>query len=95
VIEGPWPEAESIIMTSPQDAADYARLILKRRWPEAESIIAKNPLSAYFYTTEVLMDRWPEAEETMKAYPDVWEDYLEFLKPKGLHLDTWRTEEWG
>jgi len=42
VVIGRWPEAEPIIMASPEYAYLYSCDIIKGRWPEAEPAIMKN-----------------------------------------------------
>ena len=54
VIEGRWPEAESVIMQDPYSAYRYALNVIKGRWPEAESVIMKDLEWADLYTRHVL-----------------------------------------
>ena len=57
VIEGRWPEAESVIMQDPEWSYRYARDVIKGRWPEAESVIMKDPYQAYWYALDVINGR--------------------------------------
>lgn len=65
IIGGRWPEAEPIIIESPQAAYYYARHILNGKWPEAEPIIMTNPNMAVKYAAEIIGGRWPEAEPSI------------------------------
>jgi hypothetical protein len=64
ILQGPWPEAEPIILTcEPKYALYYVQQVLKnQRSPVAEAIIMTSPTYAFAYASGVMKTRWLEAE---------------------------------
>ena len=81
-VKGKWPEAESIILTSPQYAHNYAENIIQGKWPEAESIILTNPEYAYMYARYVIEGKWPKAESIILTNLHYAFLYAEFVENK-------------
>ena len=54
VIKERWPEAEPVIMTSPENAYWYVEYVIKARWPEAESAIKWHETFWKWYKDEYL-----------------------------------------
>jgi hypothetical protein len=71
VIQGRWPEAEHIIITTtvPHYAYLYAIDIINDRWPEAENLIATDLEKAFDYHCDINDGewRWPLLEEKILA----------------------------
>ena len=65
----PWPNAERIILRSPEYSQNYAYMILKGRWPEGEKTILKCPSAASHYAHLVIEGPWPEAEGIIATDP--------------------------
>ena len=64
--------------TSPEDAFNFAQKFGYRD-ANAEEVVMTDPAWALKYAMEIIRGPWPEAEEAIKANPDVWQQYREFV----------------
>jgi hypothetical protein len=49
ILDGRWPEAETLIASNPVSSFYYAKDVIKGRWPEAESVIATDNYRCMLY----------------------------------------------
>lgn len=85
VIEGRWPEAESVILADPNNhiaAFQYAKKVIGDRWYEAEPMIIVQPRTACLYAADVIKNRWPEAEKFIYNNRAVWLEYTNLVIDK-------------
>lgn len=65
VIQGRWPEGESIIAQYASWSYWYARNVIRGRFIEGEAVVATHPHFAFEYANEIIKGRWPDGEEAI------------------------------
>lgn len=83
----PLPEAESIILTSPEHCFLYARDIIKGEWKKANSVIATDIDYSFFYAQEILKRVFPEAHDKLLSSDKYKDRYAALIIASGgTHL---------
>ena len=93
VLNGRWPECETIIKDNERLAYCYAAYVSHVRWkdigyPEVEKMFLQNVSKAYAYVDAVVKGRWPEAEPLLITDPITACYYaIKFMKHRWLEAE--------
>lgn len=68
VLDGPWPEAECVILKDPETVVAYAADAVKERRPDLETVILTHPMAASNYACFFLKSPWEEAEAVISTH---------------------------
>ena len=79
-VQGPFPDGEAIIATSPMWSYYYAKDVLWGPFPLGEKAIAQNGEYAYFYALDVLKARFPAGDAIIANTPQRAPHYAAWLK---------------
>ena len=85
VLKERFEAGEEIIATNAQYSYWYALDVLKNRFEAGEEIIATDAWCSYRYAADVLKERFEAGEESI-LNGGYKQDYLKFLKEKGIKI---------
>lgn len=80
ILRSRFPLGEEAISKSSEHSLVYAIQVLRSRFPKGEGAIAKDAQASLKYAKEVLRGRFEAGESEMKKSPNVWNEYVQFLR---------------